>query len=159
MHHTQTMRSDDAFKAGQDIRDRAFRFACRIVKFCERLYQIGGIARLMAPQLLDCGTALFPMLEEARAAESKRDFISKCSIGLKEIRETHGRLRLHEACSVGPVDEATKLRIEANELVSIVTTIVGNTRANAGLKPIRRKAATSYFKNIPNSTPNSIPNS
>lgn len=107
----------------------------------------------MAPQLLDCGTALFPMLEEARAAESKRDFISKCSIGLKEIRETHGRLRLHEACSVGPVDEATKLRIEANELVSIVTTIVGNTRANAGLKPIRRKAATSYFKNIPNSTP------
>jgi four helix bundle protein len=81
----------------------------------------------MAPQLLDCGTALFPMLEEARAAESKRDFISKCSIGLKEIRETHGRLRLHEACSIGPVDEATKLRIEANELVSIVTTR-GNTR-------------------------------
>ena len=62
------------------------------------------------------------------------------------------RLRLHEACNVGPVDEATKLRIEANELVSIVTTIVGNTRANAGLKPIRRKPATSYFKTIPNSS-------
>ena len=88
---------------------------------------------MMAPQLLDCGTALFPMLEEARAAESKRDFISKCSIGLKEIRETHGRLRLHEACNVGPVDEATKLRIEANELVSIfvtsVRTVKGSTSA------------------------------
>jgi len=94
------MCSDDAFRTGQDIRDRAFRFACRIVKFCERLYQIGGVARLMAPQLLNCGTALFPMLEEARAAESKRDFISKCSIGLK---------------------------------------------------PIRRRPATSYFKTIPNS--------
>jgi len=78
---------NDACRTGQDIRDRAFRFACRIVKFCEALYQAGGIARLMAPQLLDSGTALFPMLEEARAAESKRDFISKCSIGLKEIRD------------------------------------------------------------------------
>jgi four helix bundle protein len=105
----------------------------------------------MAPQLLNCGTALFPMLEEARAAESKRDFISKCSIGLKEIRETHGRLRLHEACNVGALTEATALRTEANELVSIVTTIVGNTRANAGLKSIRRRAATTYVKTIPNS--------
>jgi len=28
---------------------------------------------------------------------------------------------------------------------------VGNTKAGAGLKPIHRKAATSYFKTIPNS--------
>jgi len=101
VHHTLTMSSDGTFKAGQDVRNRAFRFACRIVKFCERLYQIGGVAKLMAPQLLNCATALLPMLEEARAAESKRDFISKCSIGLKEIREAHGRLRIHEACNVG----------------------------------------------------------
>jgi len=104
----------------------------------------------MAPQLLNCGTALFPMLEEARAAESKRDFISKCSIGLKEIRETHGRLRIHEACSVGPVNEAMALRVEANELVAIVTTIVSNTRANAEIKSGRRRSPTSYFKTIPN---------
>jgi four helix bundle protein len=149
------MRSDDAFKTGRDIRDRAFRFACLIVKFCERLNQAGGVATLMAPQLLNCGTALFPMLEEARAAESKRDFISKCSIGLKEIRETHGRLRIHEACNVGPVNEAMALRVEANELVAIVTTIVGNTRASAGIKPGRRRSPASYFKTIPNHPINS----
>jgi four helix bundle protein len=82
----------------------------------------------MAPQLLNAGTALYSMLEEARAAESRRDFISKCSIGLKEIREAYGRLRIHEACNVGPADEAAALRSEANELVSIMTRIVGNTR-------------------------------
>ena len=123
--------AQDAFRTGQDIRDRSFHFACRIVSFCERLYQIGGVARLMAPQLLNCGTSLYAMLEEARAAESRKDFISKCSIGLKEIREAYGRLRIHEACKVGPAAEATALRIEANALVSIVTRIVGNTRTNS----------------------------
>ena len=78
------------------IRDRTFEFACRIVKFCERLHESGGIARIMAPQLLDCGTSPSPMMEEARAGESTRDFISKCCIALKELREAHGRLRVHE---------------------------------------------------------------
>jgi four helix bundle protein len=116
------------FEHGQAIRERSFRFACRIVTFCDQLVRAGGIARLMAAQLLDSGTALYAMLEEARAAESRRDFISKCSIGLKEIREAHGRLRIHEACRIGPLEEVTALRTEANALVSIVTRIVGNTR-------------------------------
>jgi hypothetical protein len=71
------------FEDGQDIRDRAFEFACRIVRFCQKLYELGGIARMMAPQLLNCGTSPSGMLEEARAGESKRDFISKCCIALK----------------------------------------------------------------------------
>ena len=141
------MHSHDARQTGQDIRDRAFRFACRIVAFCKGLYQAGGVARLMAPQLLNCGTSLYAMLEEARAAESRKDFISKCTIGLKEIREAHGRLRIHEACKVGPTDEATALRVEANELVSIVTAIVGNTRTNAGLNQSERGRDLKAFPN------------
>jgi len=113
---------------GREIRERAFRFGCRIVIFCERLHAIGGVAKAMAPQLLNAGTALYPMLEEARAAESRRDFISKCSVGLKEVREAHGRLRYHAACKIGPADEAAALVAEANELVAIMTRIIGNTR-------------------------------
>jgi four helix bundle protein len=124
---------------GADIRERAFLFGCEVVKFCAKLYKLGGVARDMAPQLLNAGTALYPMLEEARAAESKADFISKCSVGLKEVREAYGRLRTHEACGIGPTDEARKLRLEANELVSIVTRIVGNTKTNAGISPARRR--------------------
>jgi len=68
------------------------------------------------------------MLEEAKAAESRPDFISKCSIALKESREALVRLRIHERCKVGPLDRATLLRIEANEIVSILVAIVRNTR-------------------------------
>jgi len=101
--------------------------------FAKVLYSEGGIARAMALQLLRAGTALYPMLEEASAAESTRDFISKCNIGLKEVREAHGRLRFHEACGIGPELEARALRAEADELISIVTVIVRNTRTRAGL--------------------------
>lgn len=73
------------------------------------------------------------MLEEARAAESRRDFISKCCIGLKEGREAHVRLRVCEECGIGPTHEARALREESNEIVSIVGAIVRNTRRNAGI--------------------------
>jgi four helix bundle protein len=139
------------FEDGQDIRDRAFEFACRIVRFCQKLYEVGGIARMMAPQLLACGTSASGMLEEARAAESKRDFVSKCCIGLKELREAHGRLRIHVACKIGPIEEAAALREEANALVSIVWTIVRNTRANAGLTTKSRPNRRSFTKVIANS--------
>ena len=123
------------YENGQDIRARAFEFACRVVRFSQRLYDSAGIGRVMAPQLLNCSTSVPAMLEEARAAESRRDFVSKCSISLKECREAHVRLRIHEACRIGPHDEARELRKEAGELVSIIGAIVRNTKRNAGLQP------------------------
>ena len=104
----------------------------------------------MAPQLLNAGTALYPMLEEARAAESRADFVSKCSIGLKEVREAYGRLRTHEACAIGPVEQCRVLRMEANELVAIMTRIVGNTKTNDASMP-RRRSRKEFFKSVPDS--------
>src|SRR5687767_11410205 len=86
--------SNETFEPGHDIRVRTFEFACRVVEFCKKLYEQGGVARQMAPQLINCSTSVAAILEEARGAESRRDFISKCSIGLKEARETHVRLRV-----------------------------------------------------------------
>jgi hypothetical protein len=40
-----------AYENGQDIRDRTFAFACRVVKFCQRLYESGGVGRLLVAQL------------------------------------------------------------------------------------------------------------
>jgi four helix bundle protein len=89
------------------------------------------------------------MLEEARAAESKRDFISKCSIALKEARESHVRLRVCRRCNVGPAGEGNKFVSEANQIVAIVTAIIRNTRRNAeAKKPARNRR---QVERIPNS--------
>jgi len=96
------------------------------------------------PQLVNCSTSLAGMLEEARAAESKRDFISKCCIGLKECREARTRLRVCHACQLGPRREAEALVQEAQELTLIVGAIVRNTRRNSGMatKETRRSKFT-----------------
>ena len=126
-----------SYENGQDIRDRAFDFACRVVRFFQTVYEDGGVGRMLVRQLVDSATSLDAMLEEARAAESKRDFVSKCSIGLKEGREAHVRLRVMEVCRIGPSVEASALRKEADELIAIVGAIIRNTRRNAGLSSSR----------------------
>ena len=143
-----------AYEQGQDIRDRAFDFACCVVNFCQKLYDAGGVSRMMVPQLLDCSTSVPSMLEEARAAESRRDFISKCYIGLKECRESWTRLRICVTCRLGPQQEGASLAKEAGELVAIIGAIVRNTRRNAPLPPPRRRRVQSRMEGqsrIPNS--------
>ena len=129
-----------AFEDGQDIRDRAFEFACRVVKFCQQLSNGGGVGRLMVLQLLDCSLSFATMLEEARSAESDADFISKCCISLKECRESWTRLRVCQRCMIGPSQEASELVQEGNELIAIVTTIIKNKRKNVAAKPAAKKA-------------------
>jgi hypothetical protein len=50
------------FEDGQDIRDRAFEYACRVVRFCQLLSDAGGVGRLMVPQLLSCSLSFATML-------------------------------------------------------------------------------------------------
>ena len=140
-------REHPAYEQGQDIRDRAFDFACSVVNFCQRLYEAGGVSRMMVPQLLDCSTSVPSMLEEARAAESRRDFISKCCIGLKECRESWTRLRICVTCRLGPHQEAATLAKEAGELVAIIGAIVRNTRRNMPVPPPRRRRVQSRIPN------------
>src|SRR5436309_11809514 len=117
-----------AFEDGQDIRDRAFEFACRVVKFCQQLSNGGGVGRLMVPQLLDCSLSFATMLEEARSAESDADFISKCCISLKECRESWTRMRVCRRSRKGPEETAAALVREGGELIAIVSTIITNKR-------------------------------
>ena len=143
-----------SFEDGQDIRDRAFEFACRVVKLCEELDHAGGIGRLMVPQLLSCSLSFATMLEEARAAESDADFISKCSISLKEGRESWTRLRVCKRCTIGPAKEVDALVREGNELIAILTSILRNKRRNVAAKRQKLKeerAARRAAKRRPNS--------
>ena len=72
----------------KNIQDRTFEFASRIVALHDYLSTRRGAARLIARQLFSAGTSFGANLEEATAAQSKADFISKCSIAAKEARES-----------------------------------------------------------------------
>ena len=76
------------------ICDRAFEFASRALKLCDRLHERGPSARHVGNQLMRCGTSIGSNAEEAQEGQSKADFIAKLSVSRKEARETMFWLRL-----------------------------------------------------------------
>lgn len=117
----------------KDIRERTFEFALRIIKLCNELNRKPGICRDISRQLLKAGTSVGANAEEAQAAQSKPDFISKNSIALKEARETHYWLRLLIAAKVMPENRLAELRDEAEEIKRILGSIVVSAKRNQGL--------------------------
>jgi four helix bundle protein len=124
------MTAPDYPNYAQDLRDRAFRFACAVIAFSDSLWKQGGVARVLAPQIVRCGTSIGANLEEARGGQSRRDFVSKCSIALKEARESQYRLKVASETRLGSVEDARALATEAGELAAILGAIVRNARNN-----------------------------
>ena len=122
------MENMNEFNSSKRIQDRAFEFSCRIVKLYQFLEKQGELGKILGKQILRSGTSIGANLEEASVGQSRADFISKCSISLKEARETYYWLRLFQACSIIPVDRISLLQNEANEIISILTTILKNAR-------------------------------
>ena len=115
-----------------DIQERTFEFAVRVVKLVNRLPRtVAGIE--IGRQVVRAATSIGSNVEEADAAESKRDFIHKMSIAHKEARETRYWLRIVKAALLDD-DEVQALIQENDELVRILYTIVENARQSSHSK-------------------------
>ena len=77
----------------QELEDRLIEFAVLIIKTSTYLSR-SFIGRHLANQLVRSGTSPALNYGEARAAESKKDFIHKIKISLKELRETYINLKI-----------------------------------------------------------------
>jgi four helix bundle protein len=112
-----------------DIHERLLLFACDVVGAAEHLYCRGGIARALSFQLLAAGTSAGSNAEESDGASSRRDFIAKNRIALKEAKENRFRLQM---CRKRNLLDAKfdPLVQESDELVRILGKIVHNARRN-----------------------------
>lgn len=109
--------------------DRTFDFAVRVTACCRTLSK-DVVSRVLLSQLLRSATCVGAMVEESRAAESRKDFISKNAIALKEARESHYWLRL---LSVSEPKFAARLKDlvqESLEIRDILGAIVRTARKN-----------------------------
>ncbi|MEW6653499.1 MAG: four helix bundle protein [Bacteroidota bacterium] len=73
---------------------KAFSFSVRIVKIYKYLLQKDKSFEPLYKQLLCNGTSIGANVSEAQSAPSKKDFINKLSISLKESRESGYWIRL-----------------------------------------------------------------
>jgi four helix bundle protein len=118
-------------EARRDITERTFRFGGAVVTFTMRLSKTAGANRALANQLMRSGTSVGANMEEAQAAQSRKDFIAKCSIALKEAREARYWIRLLIAAGIHAGEPAPTLVREVDELVRIISTIVVRCKENA----------------------------
>ena len=102
----------------QELEDRLIDFAVVIIGVAEALPNTRA-GNHVAGQLIRSGTSPAPNYGEARSAESKRDFVHKMKISLKELRETMIWIKIVSRRSMvtGPVVDATIS--ECNELIAI----------------------------------------
>lgn len=76
-----------------DLEERLLEFSTQIIKMSDKLYNTRA-GNHVGHQVLRSGTSALPNHGEAQAAESKRDFVHKMKIALKELRETSRWLKL-----------------------------------------------------------------
>ena len=81
----------------------------------------------LGKQLLRSGTSIGANVEEATAAQSKKDFIAKMSISLKEARETNYWLRLLKR--TGYIKKVDLIN-ESEEIMNILGAIIRTSRKN-----------------------------
>ena len=115
------------------IRDRAYKFALMIIQLYKEL--CANKEYVLSRQLLRSGTSIGANIEEATAAQSKKDFISKMSIASKEARETHYWLRLLRDSNICSRVSYTEAINESDELIKILTAIVKTSQNNLKLNP------------------------
>ncbi len=109
------------------VQQKSFAFSLMIIELyiklkAEREYVI-------STQLLRCGTSIGANIEEAIAGQSRKDFIHKMSVSLKEARETYYWLRLLNESELTSIDVNNHL-MKSSEIISILSSIVKTSKKN-----------------------------
>lgn len=107
------------------IRQKSYDFALQTIDLYRKLLKEKEF--VLSKQLLRSGTSIGANVEEAQAAQSRADFISKMSISSKEARESCYWLRLLRDSKIIEKGEADRLLSEAESIVNILTSIVKTT--------------------------------
>ncbi|OGV21315.1 MAG: hypothetical protein A2X47_12065 [Lentisphaerae bacterium GWF2_38_69] len=105
-----------------NLEKRTKTFAINIIKFINSNDR-NIVSDVLLKQLLRSATSIGANYREANRAESKKDFIHKISIVLKETSETNYWLELLSELDLHKNSELKLLLKESSELLAIFTTI------------------------------------
>src|SRR5688572_14470738 len=108
-----------------DLEERLINYSVLILDIVGSLPNDKG-ANHLANQIVRSGTAPSLMYGEAQSSESRRDFVHKMRLALKELRETYACLKILNKNYQGAKGEnlTTALK-ESNELISIFVESIG----------------------------------
>ncbi len=108
-------------KTENKILEMSFDFSLQVIDLYKKLVERKEF--VLSKQLLRSGTSVGANIQEATAAQTKRDFITKMSIASKEARETRYWLKLLERSKLVDMNYTTYLT-SIEHIVNILTKIV-----------------------------------
>ena len=106
-----------------ELENRLVDFAVRIINVVEALPSTKA-GNHIAGQLIRSGTAAASNYGEAQSAESRKDFLHKMKISLKELRETSIWLKIIERKPLCEVGRLAGIISECDELIAIFVSSV-----------------------------------
>ena len=112
-----------------DLNDRLLDFAVAIASIVKRLPS-HCVGSHIAGQLVRCGTAPAANYAEAQGAESRRDFVHKLKLALKELRESLVWLRLALRMKLGTRVDIDLAAQECDELIAILFKSIETAKRN-----------------------------
>jgi len=127
---TETPNGTYGARPKHDLEERLLNFTASIVRLADWLPNTKA-GNHIAGQLLRSGTSPLANHGEVEAAESRKDFLHKLRICLKELRETWRWLRLIARLRLTEADELRSSLIEVEELIRIFAASVRTTEKNA----------------------------
>jgi four helix bundle protein len=112
-----------------DIRERLFLFASDVTETLQKIHTLNRTLSELSAQLVKAAVSAAANAEEADDGSSRRDFLAKKRICLRELKESRLRLRVLRRAHI--LDESADALIqESHELVCIVATIIRNADRN-----------------------------
>ena len=112
-----------------DLEDRLIRFGAAVCRLSERL-PTTVLGKHVALQMIRSGTSPFANYGEVQGAESRRDFIHKLGICLKELRETRAWLKFMSEMDHCPEESLRVVMSECDELLAIIASSIRTARSN-----------------------------
>lgn len=112
-----------------DLEHRLVRFSVGVIRLIEKLPKAPSAVHL-AGQLTRSGTAPALLYGEAQSAESRKDFIHKMKIALKELRETKVCLQLIGGAGYIETSQLDSIVTENDELIAIFHKSISTATTN-----------------------------
>ena len=115
--------------AKHDLEDRLVQFGCMTCELTKQFPRTPA-GQHAALQLTRSSTSPFANYGEVQSAESRRDFIHKMGICLKELRETRTWLKFASKMSLSSAESINLVLHECDELLAILATSIATARRN-----------------------------
>ena len=130
MHYPVTEVEHLVFRESEfNLQERLVEFAVRVISVVEAMPE-SRAGKHIAAQLVRSGTAPAPNYGEAQSAESRKDFIHKMKVALKELRETYVWLQIIERKPLADPQRMSEIIDECDQLIAIFSKSIKTAQDN-----------------------------